>query len=163
VAEPSPPLSPSEPGGVNMSHADTIRAYYAAWAADDLEAVLALCTDDVVANNVPMGAIHGKPAVRDFLTRFGKGMTEKRYDVARILEHGDSAVVEGVENYLKSGKRVSLPYMSTFLFRGPLIREWRDYFDIQTVLRQRGLPLDGSRPPRSAGAEAAAAKPAGGH
>ena len=59
-----------------------------------------------------------------------------------------SAVVEGVENYLKGGKQVSLPYMSTFLFRGALIREWRDYFDIQTVLRQRGLPLDGSRPPR---------------
>jgi limonene-1,2-epoxide hydrolase len=137
--------------GVIMSHADTIRAYYAAWVADDLEAVLALCTDDLVANNVPIGPIHGKPAVREFFARFGKGMTDKRYDVARLLVDGDSAVVEGVENYVKGGKQVSLPYMSTFLFRGALIREWRDYFDIQTVLRQRGLPLDGSRPPRVAG------------
>jgi limonene-1,2-epoxide hydrolase len=134
-----------------MSHADTIRAYSAAWVADDLEAVLALCTDDLVANNVPIGPIHGKPAVREFFARFGKGMTDKRYDVARLLVDGDSAVVEGVENYVKGGKQVSLPYMSTFLFRGALIREWRDYFDIQTVLRQRGLPLDGSRPPRVAG------------
>ena len=89
-----------------MSHADTLRAYYAAWVADDLEAVLALCSDDLVATNVPIGPIRGTP--------------------------------------------VSLPYMSSFLFRGALIREWRDYFDVQTVLRQRGLPLDGSRPPRSA-------------
>lgn len=133
-----------------MSHADTIRAYYAAWLADDLEAVLALCTDDLVANNVPIGPLRGKPAVREFFVRFGKGMTDKRYDVARILVDGDCAVVEGVENYLKDGKQVSLPYMSTFLFRGAQIREWRDYFDLQTVLRQLGLPLDGSRPPRTA-------------
>ncbi len=130
-----------------MNHADTIRAYYTAWLADDLEAVLALCTDDLVANNVPIGPLHGKPAVREFFARFGKGMTDKRYDVERILVDGDCAVVEGVENYLKDGKQVSLPYMSTFLFRGLRVREWRDYFDLQTVLRQRGLPLDGSRPP----------------
>ncbi len=132
-----------------MSHADTVRAYYAAWIADDLEAVLALCTDDLIATNVPIGPIHGKPAVRAFFARFGQGMTDKRYDVERLIVDGDSAVVEGVENYLKAGTPVSLPYMTTFLFRGALIREWRDYFDIQTVLRQRGLPLDGSRPARA--------------
>lgn len=29
---------------------------------------------------------------------------------------------------------MSLPYMSTFLFRGALICEWRDYFDLQSQL-----------------------------
>src|SRR5215213_5307195 len=132
-----------------MSHADTIRAYYAAWGEDNLDGVFALCTDDVIAINIPMGPINGKPAVRKFFERFGKGMTQKRYDVKRILENADCAVVEGVENYVKDGKTVSLPYMSTFLFRGGLIREWRDYFDLQTVLRQLGLPLDGSRPAKT--------------
>jgi len=132
-----------------MSHADTIRAYYAAWIADDLDAVMRLCTDDVVAINVPIGPLAGKAAVRDFFTRFGRGITAKRYDVQRILVHGDTAVVEGVENYLKDGKAVSLPYMSTFLFRDGLIREWRDYFDLQTVLKQLDLPLDGSKPARA--------------
>ena len=77
-----------------------------------------LCTEDVVAMNVPIGPINGKAAVRDFFAKFGKGMTDKRYDVHRILADGASAVVEGVENYVKDGKQVSLPYMSTFLFRG---------------------------------------------
>ena len=66
-----------------------------------------------------------------------------------MLVDGDCAVVEGVENYVKDGHQVSLPYMSTFLFRDALISEWRDYFDLQTVLRQLGLPLDGSRPPKA--------------
>jgi len=129
-----------------MNHADTIRAYYAAWIADDLDGVMRLCTDDVVAINVPIGPLAGKAAVRDFFNRFGKGITGKRYEVHRILVDGDAAVVEGVENYLKNGKAVSLPYMSTFLFRDGLICEWRDYFDLQTVLKQLDLPLDGSRP-----------------
>lgn len=133
-----------------MSHADTIHAYYAAWLADDLEAVMRLCTDDVVAINIPIGPIHGKAAVREFFTKFGRGVTNKRYDVHRVLTNEDCAVIEGVENYLKDGKQVSLPYMSTFLFRGSLICEWRDYFDLQTVLKQLDLPLDGSRPPRTA-------------
>ena len=136
-----------------MSHADTIRAYYAAWLADDLEGVLRLCTDDVVAVNVPIGPIHGKDAVRAFFTKFARGMRDKRYEVHRVLADADCAVVEGVENYVKDGKQVSLPYMSTFLFRGALICEWRDYFDLQTVLRQLGLPLDGSRPARPQAAQ----------
>ena len=88
--------------------------------------------------------------MRAFFAKFGRGMTDKRYDVHRILVDGDCAVVEGVENYVRDGKAVSLPYMTTFLFRGPLIAEWRDYFDLQTVLRQLGLPLDGSRPAATA-------------
>jgi limonene-1,2-epoxide hydrolase len=129
-----------------MNHEETIRAYYAAWVRDDLDAVFALCTEDLVAVNVPIGPIHGKAAARAFFEKFGRGMSQKRYDVERILVSGDTAVVEGVENYAKRGKTVSLPYMSVFKFAGGKIREWRDYFDLQTVLRQLDLPLDGSRP-----------------
>lgn len=128
-----------------MTHAELIQSYYAAWVRDDVEAVLALCTEDVVAVNVPIGPIRGKPAVREFLNKFGRGMQNKRYEVESILESGDSAMVEGVENYTKNGREVSLPYMSRFKFRDGKIAEWRDYFDIQTVLRQLGLPLDGTR------------------
>ena len=45
-------------------HAATVRAYYAAWLADDLDAVMALCTDDVVAVNVPIGPVTGNPRCR---------------------------------------------------------------------------------------------------
>jgi limonene-1,2-epoxide hydrolase len=135
-----------------MNHADTVRAYYAAWIADDLEAVMQLCTDDVIAVNVPIGPIHGKEKVRRFFAKFGNGMTQKRYEVQRMLADETSVLVEGVENYVKDGRQVSLPYMSTFLFRDGLICEWRDYFDLQTVLQQLGLPLDGSAPPQATSA-----------
>lgn len=131
-----------------MDHEATVRKYYAAWLRDDLEGLLDLCTDDVVAVNVPIGPVNGKEAVRTFFNKFARGMSDKRYDVERIIATGDVALVEGVENYTKNDKTVSLPYMSVFKFKGEKISEWRDYFDIQTVYRQLGLPLDGSRPPR---------------
>ena len=130
-------------------HARIVREYYDRWLVDDLEGVMALCAEDVVAVNVPIGPIHGKPAVRAFFAKFGRGMSAKRYDIHRILANDTYACVEGVENYVKNGKQVSLPYMSTFLFRDGLISEWRDYFDLQTVLKQLGLPLDGSRPAKA--------------
>ena len=89
-----------------MEHEGTIRSYYTARVRDDLGAVPALCTEDVVAVNVPIGPIHGKDAVRTFLNKFGAGPRQKRQDGERILVSGDVA----------------------------------------TVLRQLGLPLDGSRP-----------------
>jgi limonene-1,2-epoxide hydrolase len=137
-----------------MNHETTIRNYYAAWVRDDLDAVFALCAEDVVAVNVPIGPIHGKPAVRAFFEKFNRGLSGKRYDVERILVSGDVAAVEGVENYVKKGKTVSLPYMSVFKFEGALIREWRDYFDLETVLRQLDLPPQraGSRPAPAASA-----------
>ncbi len=125
-------------------HAATVRAYYAAWLADDLDGVMRLCTEDVVAVNVPIGPIRGKPAVQRFFDKFGRGMSQKRYDVQRIIADADSCVVEGVENYVKDGRAVSLPYMSTFLFRDGLICEWRDYFDLRTVQTQLGLSYEGS-------------------
>ena len=126
-----------------MNHEQTIRIYYAAWVRDDLDAVFALCAEDLTAVNVPIGPIQGKQAVRAFFEKFGRGMTQKRYDVERILVSGDVAVVEGVENYLKKGKAVSLPYMSMFRFASDgRIAEWRDYFDMQTLLRQLDLPLE---------------------
>lgn len=124
------------------NHADTVRAYYAAWLDDDLEGVMRLCTEDVVAVNVPIGPIRGKAAVRRFFEKFARGMSQKRYDVHRVVADETCCLVEGVEHYVRDGQQVSLPYMSTFLFRDGLICEWRDYFDLQTVLRQLGLPLD---------------------
>jgi limonene-1,2-epoxide hydrolase len=130
-------------------HARIVRDYYARWLADDLEGVMDLCTEDVVAVNVPIGPIHGKAAVRDFFAKFARGMSAKRYDIHRIVADDSCACVEGVENYTKNGKQVSVPYMSTFLFRDGLIREWRDYFDLATVLKQLDLPVDGLRPAKA--------------
>lgn len=127
-------------------HAKTVHAYYAAWLSDDLDSVMSLCTEDVVAVNVPIGPVKGKAAVHRFFAKFQSRISDKRYDIHRVIADADSCVVEGVENYVRDGRQVSLPYMSTFLFRDGLICEWRDYFDYRTLMDQLGLPLEASQP-----------------
>ena len=86
--------------------------------------------------------------MRSFFEKLDGVVSQKRYDVERIQVSGDSAVVEGVENYARNGRTVRLHCVSTFLFAVGKIREWRDSFDMQTVLHRLDLPLDGSRPAR---------------
>lgn len=119
-----------------MNHAETVREYYAAWVKDDVAAVMALCTDDVVAGIMPGKDLIGKQAVVQFLDKFAKGMTDKRYDIHALVVEGDVAMLEGVENYIKDGKPISLPFMTVFRFRGEKVCSWRDYFDITTLLKQ---------------------------
>lgn len=119
-----------------MSLREIIESFYRTWSEGDIEGALDFCTDDVIAVNVPIGSIEGKAAVREFLRKFGAGMSEVRYEVHHLLENGDTVLLEGQENYTKNGKRVALPYMTAFEFQGPLIKEWRDYFDYATLERQ---------------------------
>jgi len=119
-----------------MSHADTIREYYAAWVRDDVAAVMALCAEDVVAGIMPGKDLVGKQAVVQFLGKFGKGMTNKRYDIHAIVIEGDVGMLEGTESYIKDGKSISLPFMTVFRFRDGKVCSWRDYFDMTTLLKQ---------------------------
>ena len=119
-----------------MNHAETIRSYYAAWVRDDIPAVLALCTEDVVAGIMPGKDLVGREAIAGFLTKFGKALTDKHYDIAAIVVQDDVAMIEGVESYLRDGKPVKLPFMTVFRFRSGAIASWRDYFDMQTLLDQ---------------------------
>lgn len=125
-----------------MPHRTTIESFYAAWAQGDINGALAHCTDDVVAVNVPIGSVNGKHNLRQFLKKFGGGMSEARYDLKRVMEQGDTVMLEGQENYVKGGRRIKLPYMAVFFFENGLIREYRDYFDYATLKRQLKVPED---------------------
>ena len=121
-----------------MSKLDIVKAFQAAWAEGDVEGALKHCTDDIVWDNVPMKPFHGKLAVQAFLEKFARGMSNPHYEITHALEEGD-LLLEGVENYEKNGRSVSVPYMASFLFRGDQIYLWRDYFDLATVERQVGM------------------------
>ena len=45
-------------------------------------------------------------------------------------------MLEGEEQYSKNGREVRVPYMAIFCFENGKIREWRDYFDLETVMKQ---------------------------
>jgi limonene-1,2-epoxide hydrolase len=122
-----------------MSNKDIVDRFFEKWQTGNIAGAMDECTEDAVWNNVPMKPIEGKAAIESFLTKFAKGMSDIHYDISYVMEEGDRLMLEGVENYTKSGHKVSVPYMASFQFRGGKIAAWADYFDLTTVERQLGL------------------------
>ncbi len=119
-----------------MSNKEIVDEFFARWSQGDIAGSMELCTDDVVWDNVPMKPIVGKSEISAFLTKFAKGMADIHYDIKNALEDANSLMLEGVENYTKKDKKVSVPYMASFKFRDGKISSWSDYFDLATVERQ---------------------------
>ena len=119
-----------------MSNKAIVDGFFERWQQGDIAGALDHCTDDVVWDNVPMKPINGKAAVTEFLNKFARGMSNVHYDIKNVLEEGDVLLLEGVENYEKKGRKVSVPYMASFRFRDNKICAWSDYFDLATVERQ---------------------------
>jgi limonene-1,2-epoxide hydrolase len=110
----------------------TLLAVIAAWRTQDVEGVLAHVTDDIVWQNSGgfAPAIHGKPAMRTALSAMAPIIQESRWRVFDYAESSDRLFMEGVDEFVtKDGSRVAIPYAGSLVFRGPLICEWREYFD----------------------------------
>jgi limonene-1,2-epoxide hydrolase len=125
-------------------HIDTIESLIGAWKRHDIEAVLALLTDDVVYHfHVGTRPVRGKEWVRRFLSKFGQGQSEIQWRIVRHAQNGDLLLVEGVDDYVDGeGRRIQTPYMSAFEFRGGLICGWRDYLDTSLIARAKsGDPM----------------------
>lgn len=119
-----------------MTNKEIVDQFFACWSQGDLDGSMDLCTEDAVWDNVPMKPVVGKTAIRAFLGKFAKGMSDIHYEVKGVLENADSLMLEGTENYTKNGRKVSVPYMASFKFRDGKICSWSDYFDLATVERQ---------------------------
>jgi limonene-1,2-epoxide hydrolase len=127
---------PDEPGEV-------VRAFVAAIERKDIDAALALVTNDVVYDNVPVGAVTGPDGIRGALSRL-LGAAERIEWVTRYqVSTGDVVMNERVDRFQLGGRWVEVPVAGLFVLRDGRIAMWRDYFDLATYRRQTG-PVPGS-------------------
>ena len=119
-----------------MSMREVVEGFYADWSRGDINAALKQCTDDVVAVMGPAFTFKGKDDVKSFLQKLGPSMSNAHYKIKNVIEQDNILMLEGEENYTKREKDVCVPYMAIFFFENGKIREWRDYFDLDTVMKQ---------------------------
>ena len=112
-------------------------AHLTAWKNNDTETALTYMADDIVwYPNRAMRPVVGKPAVREFMAKFGRGMTDKAFSQSLMIEQGDILFVEGVESYTKAGRRIDTQYAGIVEWRDGKAVAWRDYFDLKTLEAQ---------------------------
>jgi steroid delta-isomerase-like uncharacterized protein len=134
---------------MNQTTKRLIESYYAAFNAGDMNAFLALLTDDV-AHDINQGAREsGKETFRHFMERMNRSYKERIVDIAVMTsEDGSRAAAEFtvLGNYLKTdeglpearGQTYRLPGGAFFDIRGGKVARVTNYYNLQDWLRQVG-------------------------
>jgi steroid delta-isomerase-like uncharacterized protein len=132
------------------SNEQVLDAYAAAKNAHDVDAALAVCTDDCVYRSVGMpGEVRGKEALSAFYTALFASIPDYRGEFDGRAFDGDSAAVWGrfggtVEGELfgvpVTGGKVEVPVTFLVTFRDGLIASDVGYFDVRTLAEQAGAP-----------------------
>lgn len=119
---------------------DVVDHFIAAIERHDLEHALTHLTDDCEYDNVPMGKVIGRDAVRATLGPFMAGFEEIVWDVTHQVSTGnlDQGVVmnERLDRFRKGDRWLELPVAGLFVVRHGQIALWRDYFDRDQLLQQ---------------------------
>ena len=118
-----------------MSNKQVVLDFVDAWNRMDWDAVVAALADDVVYHNIPMDKIEGKEAAEGFI----RGMNPEAVDweMISIAEAGNKVLTERIDRFdMPGGKKIDLPVMGTFEIENGKITAWRDYFDLNTYIKQ---------------------------
>jgi limonene-1,2-epoxide hydrolase len=115
-----------------------VLAFCQAWNDRNIDAVLGLLAEDVVYQNVPQPAMHGRKAAGRLLAPIVRETTGIEFIVSNIAvsKDGSTVLTERVDRLHYPGGTVDLPLMGVFVVRDGLIVEWRDYADSATVGRE---------------------------
>ena len=118
-----------------MSNADIIKDFIERWSGLDAAELANFFTDDGCYHNMPAQPVRGKAAIEDFIRGFLATWTETQWDIRHIVESGDIVFCERLDRTRTTNGDVDLPCVGVFEMQDGKIREWRDYFDMDTYMR----------------------------
>jgi limonene-1,2-epoxide hydrolase len=118
---------------VALSH-----AFVSHWNHRDIDAIVAALSEDVVYQNVPLPAVHGRASVRSFIAPGLAHASEIAWTIHHFAASGDGQKVftERTDSFQFGDQRLDIPVMGIFEFRGSLIAAWRDYADMTEIFRR---------------------------
>ena len=119
-----------------MTPLETVNAFMTAAAKRDYDTALPLLTEDVEYQNMPITPVKGREAVKEQLEALLAMGSDSEWKVLNEVASGNMVMNERVDRFQLGGKWAELPVMGIFVLRDGLIAEWRDYFDLQTIMGQ---------------------------
>ncbi len=106
-----------------------IRDFLAAWEHRDTQYIIDCFAEDAVYHSVPLTAIVGKPAIREFVDKFAD-VPPGRLEVHHQVASANVVMNERTDHITINGKAVTLPICGVFEIEDGRIRAWREYFDL---------------------------------
>ena len=143
AGKPGPEAGSTGGTGAATEPDEVVRAFVAAIERKDIDAALALVTDDIVYDNVPIGAVAGPDGIRSALSRLLRAAERIEWVTNYQVGTGDVIMNERLDRFQLGDRWVEVPVAGLFVLRDGRIALWRDYFDLATYRRQTG-PVPGS-------------------
>lgn len=117
-----------------MDNAKVITDFVTAWSRLDAAELASYFTTDGCYYNMPTQPIRGQQEVQQFISAFTASWTATQWDIVSIAAAGDTVYCERVDRTQTKTGNVDLPCLGVFEMQDGKIKEWRDYFDLQTFM-----------------------------
>lgn len=112
-----------------------IRDFIAAWSRLDPAELAGYFTEDGCYYNMPTEPVRGRANVEQFIRGFTATWTATEWELVSIAAAGDRVYAERVDRTRTTQGNVDLPCLGVFEMLDGRIREWRDYFDLNTFMQ----------------------------
>jgi limonene-1,2-epoxide hydrolase len=119
-----------------VTPSEVVDAFIAAIEAKDLDTACALVAPDCEYDNVPIGKVFGREAVRETLARAVDRSDVVEWVVHRQAAAGPVVLNERVDRFQIGDTLVELPVAGVFEITDGAITLWRDYFDLASYRDQ---------------------------
>ena len=106
-----------------------VNAFMTAIDNKDEAAAMALVSDDVFYDNVPVGSMTGKGPMAEFLAPMFKSKGPVEFEILRQTATGNMVMNERIDRFQAKGREIAIPVAGVFEVNDGLITFWRDYFD----------------------------------
>lgn len=125
-----------------MTPAETVTSFIQSIERGDLDAALDLVSDDCEYDNVPMGKMHGRDAMRSTLGPMIDGAKSIEWVVHRSAGEGVYVFNERLDRFEMPFGWLEVAVAGVWEVHDGRITLWRDYFDEASYRKQ--LPALGS-------------------
>ena len=94
-------------------------------------------TEDAVYHNIPLEPVKGRAAIEATLTQFVGPNGGGEFQILALATTGSKVMTERIDRLEMGGKKIEIPVMGIFeVAPDGKISAWRDYFDMQQVVKQ---------------------------
>ena len=116
-------------------NAQIIRDFIAAWSRLDPVELASYFTADGCYYNMPTQPVRGRDNVQKFIGGFIANWSATDWEILHLVAQDDVVFCERVDRTAFASGGVDLPCLGVFEMSDGKIKEWRDYFDLNTFMR----------------------------
>jgi len=117
------------------SNEEIVRDFISIWSTLDVDKIVDFFTEGGTYYNMPIEPVSGKDNLREFIKGFIAEWTETDWEIKLLVSDGDTVIAERLDRIKQADRSIELPCLGIFEMENGKIKEWRDYFDLNTYMK----------------------------